>query len=1168
MTDITVSHRNIPSIIDAINTTITAYLSDKQESEQIQWRQTWTKWTSHPTTPFTSINNRKRLAEVIFSNDNDKYQTKTILAKMLEAIPILSDVYEIISLPKSTPRFCSKNVSNIQPSSAQTVLAPTTGTQDPSEDWSTVTKTTKHSSPSRSVNKQPIPASSVSNRNHFEIFAQDEDTGENTSNKEGHSNENNTPTVSNDSVVVNELTEPAEATETNDEKEPESNSKEIIEITNSPDLSQKSTDSDDNNISSITETKVTELTELINVLHQNDLDINEVVNWIKHGDAPNYKEAIAVNLTNLVEEGSKVEEKFRTRLQTITSNLIQMLQAEYNVHKSAMEQNVTRFNKDFATTKQSCQSLLNECNRKVATLSTQIETEQADAIIHISNKSNSALKRLDDTIVIINDKIATFNSAQKFAQSHHHEMNRLQQHMNSTIKSSYEEFSNKINQYADDEKQEFLDFLSNHDDTVAQANSERNLLEEKRRLLDMEKELMEKNQNQIDNKNISAVQNDIEMTIIKDEIAQLRTQVTAIDELKSENKRLAGELSTLQSNVNHEVRMRITQSEDKMKDEHRDEIMIMHKKITELEEQLKAQPSQQFCQPASSSTKMAQPPTTFSSRPTTNPNPTFQPPFFKIGQEVHYKMGKTQLDGYITEREFDNNIDMWVYTISTTHGGTMNSCYEINILSKEAHKSTYVTPLPQARSNKSSYTNLHPPKFEDDNGTPRGYDDDTSHSVTEIKLAENQFLYPLGTANKRSIYYSQISRYADKWKFELKDKHDLFTFYEQLVGLLWEYNILLKPYHEITLNTGIEIITATNCLNFENARKAMTTALFNFFDNNKETIFKDYSEPLALLPAFRSDSDGLGFLKYILRPIHPSLKDVTDTTEHERPLFKDCPNIHSFINRYKHWLADEKILGRPHYTDLEKLKYILNQLDDRFSTAKSKIQTQLNDVYANRHRPGKFPPHLKLDSKLNHLGLTIIELLPLEERHNFNNTVNSPQINKMQTRSNGGNMRDTRREYRRNDRYNQRKNTSHEWAKEIKWKRIPGAICPACHRKDHNVYETGCATLATFCACQDFIRQHTKEEIKPVLEAYNSYIRDLATKKRNVKQSYRKIIRKLVDKATDDEAIDDIKDEFFQNYIEQFEDEQDNPNPFLDIDKEAANDDIGDNDDDVEQLEY
>ncbi len=1001
--------------------------------------------------------------------------------------------------------------------------------------------------------------------------------GEDTSNEERISNENNnTPTVSNDIEIVPAPTEPAKAKEPNDEKAKESDSKEIIEITNSPVISQKSTDSDDNNLSSITETKVTELTELINVLHQNDLDINEVVNWIKHGDAPNYKEAIAVNLTNLVEEGSKVEEKFRTRLQTITSNLIQMLQAEYNGHKSAMEQNVDRFNKDFATTKQSCRSLLNECNSKVATLSKNIENEKADAIIHISNRSNSALKRLDDTIVIVNDKIATFNSAQKFAQTHHQEMNRLQQHMNATIKSSYQEFSDKINQYADDEKQEFLDFLSIQDDTVAQANSERTLLEEKRRLLDMEKELMEKNQTHIDNKNISAVQHNIELTILKDEVAKMRTQLHSIDELKLENERLTRDLSNMKHNINHEVRIRVTESENKMKDEHRDEIMILHKKITELEEQLKEQLSQQFCQPAHTSSTTAQPSPTFSSNNKTSGNRNnttaktpqpFEPPLFKIGQEVHYKMGTTKLDGYITEREYDNNIEMWVYTISTTHGGTMNSCYEINILNKRAHKSTYATPNSHSKPRKSSYHNLHQPKFEDDNSSPRGFDDDTSQSVTELILAENQFLYPLGTNNKRSIYYSQISRYADKWKFELKDKHDLFTFYEQLVGLLWEYNILLTPYHDITLDTGIEIITATNCVNYENARKTMTTALFNFFDNNKDTIFEHYAEPLALLPAFRSDNDGLGFLKYILRPIHPSLKDVSDTTEHEKPLFKQCPNIHSFINRYKHWLADEKILGRSNYTDLEKIKYILNQLDDRFRTAKSKIQTQLNDIYADRFNPGTFPPHLQLDSKTSHLGLTIIEMLPIAERTNLDNIVTSThhQINKIQTRSNQRAPRDNRREHRYNTR---RKESSNEWAKEIKWKRIPGAICPACHKNDHNVYETGCPSLATFCACQAFVRQHSKEEIKPVLEAYNSYLRDLASKKKTVKQSYRKIIRKLVTKATSDDAIDDIKEEFYQNYLDQFEDEQDQPNPFLDIGSDDNDDDIDDTDDEVQELEY
>ncbi len=1176
MTDIIVSHRNIPSILEAINTTITTYLSDKSDSEQIQWRHTWTKWTSHPTIPFQQITTRNKLAQIILGNDNDKSQTKTILAKMLEAIPVLSDVYEIVQPSRNQAAiFRSKLVSKIQPSSAQTILVPPKETTDnPSDNWSTVVRN-KHSSPQRSTKKQAIPVTSVTSSNPFAIFAKEH--GEESSTDDTDTKEQPAPTIADDKEQ--EVTERVKVTEDTDEKFDEQRETEIIEITNSPSNSQKSTESDDNtqNLSTVTETKITELTELINVLHSNDIDIKEVVNWIKNGAAVNYKEAIAVNLTNLVEEGSKVEEKFSMRLQTITNNFIEMLQTEYNVHKTNMDRTTDQLNREIVSTRHSCTSLLNECKGNTNALSKKIETEEASAIIHISNRTNSALKRMDDNIAIVNTKIDELNSAQKFAATHHQELNRLQQHMNATVKTHYEEFSDKINQYADDEKQEFLDFLAHQDDTVAMANSERNLLEEKHRLLDMEKELLETNKSQTDHNNIATVQTKMEITILKDELAHMRRQFDVIEGLKLENENLKQEMLKLHNNMEHVIRTRITESEDTMKDEHRDEIMILHKKITELEEKFNDQSSKQYCQPTNSYSNPKTPHPTFSNSQAqrSNLNSTnattsqfFEPPLFKIGQEVYYKLSSTQLDGYIAEREYDQHLEMWVYSISTKHGGTMNSCYEVNILSKEAYQSTYATPAPNAKSSTTKYSNLHPPKFEDENGTPRGYDDDTSQSVNEIKLAENQFIYPIGTTNKRSIYYSQISRYADKWKFELKGKHDLFTFYEQLVGLLWEYNILLKPYHEITLDTGIEIITEKNCLNFENGRKAMTTALFNFFDNNKDTVFKDYTEPLSLLPAFRSDNDGLGFLKYILRPIHPNLKDVTDTTENGKPIFKQCPNIHSFINRYKHWLADERILGRPHYTDLEKLKYILHQLDDRFSTAKNKIQTQLNEIYADRLRPGTFPPHLKLDSKSNHLGLTIIELLSPDERSNLENDVPIFQVNKMQTRTNTRPLRDNRRDNRYNSYNNKRREPSTEWAKEIKWRRIPGAVCPACHKTDHNVYETGCANLATFCACQAFVRQHSKEEIKPVLEAYNSFLKELAAKKKNVKQSYRKIIRKLVSKATDDEAIDEIKDDFYQNYIEQFEDEQDKPNPFLDINRDDSADDMDDSEDDVQELEY
>ena len=49
--------------------------------------------------------------------------------------------------------------------------------------------------------------------------------------------------------------------------------------------------------------------------------------------------------------------------------------------------------------------------------------------------------------------------------------------------------------------------------------------------------------------------------------------------------------------------------------------------------------------------------------------------------------------------------------------------------------------------------------------------------------------------------------------FELNNKYDLFTFYEKLANLLTEFNILLKPYHDITDDESLFRTTSCNGCN-------------------------------------------------------------------------------------------------------------------------------------------------------------------------------------------------------------------------------------------------------------------------------------------------------------------------------------------------------------------
>ena len=77
-TNLKISHGNINNIVNAIHTSITTYLSDKDDNDNIQWRRTWDKWKTAEKPHFTSIRRRKELAQFVYGHDDGSPQTKTI----------------------------------------------------------------------------------------------------------------------------------------------------------------------------------------------------------------------------------------------------------------------------------------------------------------------------------------------------------------------------------------------------------------------------------------------------------------------------------------------------------------------------------------------------------------------------------------------------------------------------------------------------------------------------------------------------------------------------------------------------------------------------------------------------------------------------------------------------------------------------------------------------------------------------------------------------------------------------------------------------------------------------------------------------------------------------------------------------------------------------------
>ena len=1173
-TNLKISHGNINNIVNAIHTSITTYLSDKDDNDNIQWRRTWDKWKTAEKPHFTSIRRRKELAQFVYGHDDGSPQTKTIVQEIFRQIPILNEIYQFTTNSITNQTFMtSNNVQNIEFARKQTVIEATRNDESGEEQvetWSEVASNSKHSSPAREQRSIAMKFDKVPTENRFEIFLDDDED------KNDNVEEVQPTTETLDRDVQSPLTLPPSLNTS-----PDSANNDESNTINSPNNQSKISEIRDDTTTILSQNKIKLITELIKALKENNVEANDVIKWINDEATDEYNNIVAIKIADFAEEASKIEKTFGQRIKDTLTVQLEKISKTHSDH-------VRRVLQENAKIKQTCSNTLASAKSEVSSSISNIRNEETNAVLHLSTKVNEYTQALEGSIKLANETMEKLNSLQKFATTHNAEMNRLKQHIETTIASSFQTFKDQISQYSEDEQQEYYDFLAHHDSTVKKANIAQTTLEEQQRILNMEKDFFDRTKERHEAQSITnATLSLTEVNIIKTDIDNAKVEIGKLRQMQFDMDKFKNLQQNIKDSVDERISLENANVTNSLRREYKSDLLTLEIKLEELQQTLEnvnTVPSHhntmanilthnietletrvqalENIQPTSHQHK-SHGQATFTSTssdvrvqdgtiPSSYSNKKFPAQKFFLQQHVLYRIGTTHLEGRIDKCEYNEELEMWIYNIATTMGSTMHDCYEINIT--KPHKRPINADVP--RSNAKTARPFSPIFDRDEDSLHFGRDeeDTTNTSVQEIKLADNQYIWPIGDSiMKRSIFYSQLSRHAEKWDFELNNKYDLFTFYEKLANLLTEFNILLKPYHDITDDESIAAITKSTCLNYDKAFPLMSRTLFSFLSDNKDTIFATYTPPLSIISAFSADQDGFGCLKYILRAIHPKLKHITDTSTHMRPQFTECADIHVFINRIRHWLADEKVLGRSQYSDVEKLNFILDQLDSRFETAKSKIQNQLNEVYHDRLKPGTFPSKLKLDYKESNLGLYIIELLPPNQRKNLENAI-KPQVNKMDRRNFNNNNS------RRRDKGNFKKG---EWAKEIKWKKIPGAICAACGRTDHDVYQTGCNNLAMFCACQAFVRQHSKEEIQPVIDSYNRFMRE-RTKKNKVKKDYKNIIRKITTDDARQEDIDDVKDTLHRHFIELYEDEKDNPTPFDDI---AETDDDDDSDSYVD-MEY
>ena len=545
---------------------------------------------------------------------------------------------------------------------------------------------------------------------------------------------------------------------------------------------------------------------------------------------------------------------------------------------------------------------------------------------------------------------------------------------------------------------------------------------------------------------------------------------------------------------------------------------------------------------------------------TTQTTPLIHPhqPPYAPDTAVKYTKDLYKIYGYIMNTcppIFENG--KWYFEIFSMNGTTLNHCCEDHIEKLEDKIPTTIPdPIPSTTIPQITKTHAPAPA-----PAPAPSHFDTPITSTPIKqepieynhhhkpwqnnnttnrrLAENEFEYPIGSI-ATTVNGQQLLKHAEKWKFALSSALDLRGFYDQLQILLRNYKIYLRDYNDINAMDGLQAITEDTCKNYSSACSQMSQALIMYFQTFGEEIFIDYKEPLDYIAAFRATSDGLGFLKRVMKKRHPHLKDIINRKTPKAPEFNHYQSIHLFIQAYIEWIHDENLRGGRTYDHKEKLDHILNNLDSRFKIATTKIEEKLDTIYADPHDPKDFPTYLQLTSKL---GMYITDLIPDEKKEDLTNNV--PKIHAV-----------TRYQQRQQQPYNNKhKKGSYEKGApsmpppstsdpmQLNWKVIPGAVCPACKKNNHNVYQTGCPSLGLFSACKEFYDKTPQSTLQPILNAYKQYQRELGKRLKERRNNDRRTLR-TVAHAYGEDDVATLKKALFDSYKQDHLDEQyitDNP---------------------------
>jgi hypothetical protein len=372
-------------------------------------------------------------------------------------------------------------------------------------------------------------------------------------------------------------------------------------------------------------------------------------------------------------------------------------------------------------------------------------------------------------------------------------------------------------------------------------------------------------------------------------------------------------------------------------------------------------------------------------------------------------------------------------------------------------------------------------------------------------LSHNQFKFH-NEYKHRTVEQHYITKYAKDWNIRLhSSKQNTEPFYKDLKTHLTQYNVLLLDYHDITRSKGIEFINSTNCDNYENAKAAMSRALYVMFLTNKDTMFTSkYHKDLLL--NYEDEENGLAFLKELISPHHLALKLKSETEgTTNQPDFTEGQTIFEYIRSYKRWVREEKQAKIPReYSDMDNAANIRKQMEkhEKYSIPTEHLKNELTKV---ENKQKEFPQNLKL----NNIALTLFNKIPPEERFEDDNDTahQGVTINKVATRSqrtsnynkdkHQGNGHD--KKYNRYNKASDNSNASnHQSAGDTETRRSfdPTKKCKLCGMYGHDGLKgDGCDATATHMNVTKAVDTLTYTQKKSIKDKWIEYQNDNKTRR-------------------------------------------------------------------------